>query len=109
MICPTAAGAVVAVDVSRRMLLWAYKYESDQTEDTMVTNMAMMQGRNFEFLQESIHPEDCWADSVPVVSESEGRVLLTPNDSQELHCLDLLTGKLQWSFAPRRWDLSRGN
>ncbi len=96
MICPTAAGAVVAVDVSRRMLLWAYKYESDQTEDTMVTNMAMMQGRNFEFLQESIHPEDCWADSVPVVTGS--RVLLTPNDSQELHCLDLSTGKLQWAL-----------
>ncbi len=96
MICPTAAGAVVAVDVSRRMLLWAYKYESDQTEDTMVTNMAMMQGRNFAFLQESIHPEDCWADSVPVVAD--GRVLLTPNDSQELHCLDLSTGRLQWAL-----------
>ncbi len=93
LICPTASGAVVAVDVTRRMLLWAYEYESTQTEDSMV-DMPWQRAGRIEFSHESVHPESRWADTVPVIAE--GRVLLTPSDSQELHCLDLSTGKLEW-------------
>ncbi len=94
LICPTASGAVVAVDVTRRMLLWAYEYESTQTEETLVANMAWQRGGNLEFSHESIHPESRWADCVPIIAQ--GRVLITPSDSQALHCLDLSTGELQW-------------
>lgn len=93
LICPTASGAVVAVDVTRRMLLWAYEYESTQTEDSMV-DLPWQRGGRIEFSHESVHPESRWADTVPVIAG--GRILLTPSDSDELHCLELSTGKLEW-------------
>lgn len=95
MICPTSTGAVVAVDISRRMLLWAYQYESTMTDDTMRSNPIQI-GRNVQFPLESIYPENHWADSVPIVAD--GRVLVTPMDSYELHCLELSTGERQWSI-----------
>lgn len=95
MICPTSSGAIVAVDISRQMLLWAYQYESSMTDDTMRSNPVQF-GRNVRFPLESVYPEEHWADSVPVVVD--GRVLVTPTDSYELHCLELSTGERQWSL-----------
>lgn len=102
VICPTASGAIVAVDISRRMLLWAYQYESTMTEDYLVANMAWQQGRNFEFSHESLHPESRWADTTPVVAN--GKVLITPSDSQAIHCLNLSSGAVEW-MLPRGEDV----
>jgi hypothetical protein len=35
-----------------------------------------------------------WLDGAPIIAD--GRVLLTPRDSTELHCVDLLDGRLVW-------------
>ncbi len=94
LVCPTATGAVIGVDLSRRMLLWAYQYESNQTEDDLATDMVWRQGRMSVWQQTSVQPESRWADSVPLVAQ--GFVLITPSDSNELHCLELSTGTLKW-------------
>ena len=40
-----------------------------------------------------------WADSSLTIAE--GRILLTPVESDDLHCLDLLTGKPVWQTTAR--------
>jgi len=87
VVCPTGAGAVVAVDVGKRCLLWAYKYP-------LSTNAADVR-MGFRVLQQRQQSDnDHWQDGS--VTISEGRVLLTPVQSDKLYCLDLHTGKLQW-------------
>ena len=78
LICPTGSGAVVAVDLMTRRLLWAYEYSSPLPARQMLA------------------PNDTWADACAVVS---GRsVVITPAESRQMHCLDLLDGTHQWSL-----------
>jgi outer membrane protein assembly factor BamB len=90
LICPTSAGAVVAVDVSTRSLLWGYQY----------AHMAAARRSGL-----SVYPApmrqigERWADAT--VTIADGRVLVTPVESDQLHCLDLLTGRPVWNPQPR--------
>jgi len=82
LICPTGVGAVVAVDLSTRHLLWAYEYPATRPAGGM------------------IDVGGAWADSCALIS---GRhVLITPAEAPQMHCLDLLDGRY-------RWSLDRGN
>ncbi len=82
LICPTGVGAMVAVDHSTRRLLWAHEYPAARAAG--------------QFIDAS----GTWADSCAVVSGR--RVLITPSESLQMHCLDLLDGS-------HRWSLDRGN
>ncbi len=82
MICPTANGSVVAFDVVQRQLKWGYSYDSQFRRS--------LQGGEILGDEE----EGRWLDSGPVLSE--GRVVLTPRDSNEIHCLNLVDGSLVW-------------
>ena len=90
LVCPTGAGAIVAVDLTSRSLLWGYRYQSSQQLDPNRLRMLQiqrMQGR-------MTTPTEHWSDSLAAVEG--GRVILTPTDSNELHCVDLVTGNLVW-------------
>lgn len=92
MVCPTASGALVAVDLTTRSLLWGYRYESippgqNQWWGRRMGAMMMFAGRQREEI-------DHWLDSS--VTLAEGRVLATPVESNELHCLGLLDGEVIW-------------
>jgi outer membrane protein assembly factor BamB len=82
LICPTGVGAVVAVDLGTRDLLWAYEYPAARAAGPM------------------IDATGTWVDSCAVISGR--RVLITPSESLQMHCLDLLDGS-------HRWSLDRGN
>ncbi|WP_166826868.1 outer membrane protein assembly factor BamB family protein [Thalassoroseus pseudoceratinae] len=109
LVCPTAGGAVVALDLSRRMLLWGYQYPQKRSEFTYQRNVA-----NFGIpgAQPAIMIEDSsdglgdagdrWVDSTPTITGQY--VLLTPRDSNELHCLDLWDGQVRWKL-PRANNL----
>ncbi|HUG93549.1 MAG TPA: PQQ-binding-like beta-propeller repeat protein [Planctomycetaceae bacterium] len=104
VVCPTMAGAVVAVDVSRRMLLWGYHYETEQP--AVAGNrqaMLMAQLRRSGYGVFEFDDDERWVDSVPVIAD--GHVLLTPRDSNELHCLSLVDGTVRWK-KPRGQGLS---
>ncbi len=88
LVCPTSSGAVVAVDVSTRSLLWGYQYALAGTP----TRVSMS---GYRYTPKEIG--DRWADGT--VTIAEGRVLLTPVESDKLYCLDLLTGELLWEQA----------
>jgi outer membrane protein assembly factor BamB len=88
VVCPTSTGGVVAVDLTRRSLLWAYEYA--RRHDTR---------SSFEHGQFSmLRYENRWRDGV--VTLGDDCALLTPLESDELHCVDLRTGELRWR-APR--------
>ena len=97
LVCPTSAGTVVAVDVATRTLLWGYQYP--------LANVAMRRnqgGAFFPALTMMPTAGKRWADaSVTLVN---GKVLLTPVESDELHCLDLFTGKPVWEKAIPRGE-----
>ena len=83
LVCPTSAGAVVAVDLARRSLLWAYKYPPRSGDNV-----------RRRFVPQLAKPNDRWVDATATLVD--GRVILTPVESDEIHCLDLTDGTLLW-------------
>lgn len=87
MICPTASGSVIAFNLTQRQLQWGYAYDSTR-------------GRNQNDMTEIVAPysveeeEGRWLDGGALLAN--GRVLITPRDSSELHCVNLVDGKLIW-------------
>ena len=91
LVCPLGIGTVVAVDLANRTLLWAYAYDRSPATRAEVT--VIRPGG----LRQAVVADDRragWCDDGPVIAA--GRVLLTPRDSEELHCLDLRDGRLLW-------------
>ncbi|MBX7166472.1 MAG: PQQ-binding-like beta-propeller repeat protein [Pirellulales bacterium] len=96
LVCPTGAGAVVAVDLTSRSLLWGYRYPAVPMQ-TVGARLQIAQQRPAIPGQRQAMAE-AWVDSS--ITLAGGRCFLTPAESQELHCLDLLEGSLVWK-APR--------
>jgi outer membrane protein assembly factor BamB len=95
VVCPTGAGALVAVDATLRTLLWAYRYqESNAAAGMAMRGRGMMAARIAQQNTTNMADQDRWHDALPMVVD--GRVIVTPRDSDEIHCLNLLDGSLQW-------------
>jgi outer membrane protein assembly factor BamB len=88
MICPTSAGAVVAVDLGTRSLKWNYTYDRSDLPQRPVRGVITSSNGN------PAPSPGHWLDSAAIISE--GMVVVTPVESQFLHCLDLVTGKPRW-------------
>ena len=110
LVCPTSAGAAVAVDLTTRSLLWGYRYSTQVDEATagaanapglggVVGNVRVWRASN------NGQPPEGWSDATATIAD--GRVLLTPLESDELHVVDLVDGRLLWR-APRRDSLYVG-
>ena len=92
LVCPTSAGAVVAVDISTRSLLWGYQYQQQAPVNARFgfrPSTTRSKKRNGER----------WADAS--VTIAQGKVLVTPVEGDDLICLDLLTGKSSWPTQKR--------
>ncbi len=87
LVCPTSAGACVALDLATRSLLWGYQYPAHRPP------MNRYGRSSFPNLGER------WVDSLATLAQ--GAVLLAPVESNQLHCLDLLTGRLRWDPIDR--------
>jgi hypothetical protein len=111
LVCPTGAGAVVAVDLATRTLLWAYHYPQPKEGDVVLLPNGVrvrraLGGANGGLIINGQWVDggrgstaNRWRDSTPILSA--GRVLLAPGESDELHCLDLRRGAVAWK-VPRR-------
>lgn len=97
LVCPTSAGAIVAVDLATRSLLWGYRYSQ---------NIATRHRAPFFAVQFGVYSgqqtETRWTDANPIIAD--GRVLVTPVESNSIYSLDLIDGRQHWS-APRENDL----
>ena len=92
LVCPTSTGAVVGVELATGSLLWGFCYERDNNG-----------GRNVRARSHLSGPAaDNWIDGG--VSIRDGHVLITPQDSNRLYCLNLIDGELQWK-SQRENDL----
>lgn len=85
LICPTGAGVVVGVDLAKHALAWAYRYAP---KGQLSARQRILNAKTLPVAKGQ------WIHSAPVIAK--GRVLLTPPESGDLHCVDLLTGKLLW-------------
>ena len=94
LVCPTEAGLVVGIDVARRQLLWSYSYRPRHRQLSSSRQQAMRRVLMSKRVAE-LSRNDGWFDSVAMLSEAT--IILTPRDSDQLHCLDLETGRLRWS------------
>jgi outer membrane protein assembly factor BamB len=95
LVCPTASGVVVAVDVVHRAFAWAYRYP--RRPEVVANVQQPWQGRpDGGPLRENNH----WLDSSVIIAE--GRVFISPPESTELYCLDLQSGKLIWKHQRDR-------
>jgi outer membrane protein assembly factor BamB/tetratricopeptide (TPR) repeat protein len=98
IVCLTGTGAVVALDVSTRTLLWGYEYKQG-AETTLVSDDSGYADAM----------QDAWRDSQVVIAN--GMVFLTPVLSREMICLDLDDGLGVWfeedGFMPER--VNRGS
>jgi len=97
LICPTSSGAVVAIDVRRRMVVWGQQYPSlvrplEQMFNGPIFDRAVRQDVQLEEADRAAR----WIDSTPLIAD--GRVLLTSRDSDHLYCLDLVDGQEIWQM-----------
>lgn len=92
LVCPTGAGAVVAVDVATRSLIWGHRYQG------ALQRKASIYGPN---ANKEIGKR--WMDCS--VTIAEGKVVVCAPDTDELQCLDLLTGKRVWGPTRRNDQL----
>ena len=92
LICPITGGVVTAFDPAARTLAWEYRYHVNRPGDPRDWTDAPLDTGEDE--------KSRWLDTAPLIVE--GAALLTPRDSDELHCLNLSDGTL-------RWKHSRGN
>jgi outer membrane protein assembly factor BamB len=93
LVCPTAAGAIVGVDISNRTLMWGSKYDREPL------NFPVMRGGGGFFVAQGgvagqANLMDHWADSNVIIAE--GHLLTTPVDCNQLFCLNLQDGTPAW-------------
>lgn len=90
LLCPTAAGAVVAVDPLTQAPRWAYRYPVE-----------LRLRSDAERGPSSVTARDAWWDGWRDVQicRSGGVVVFVSPETNRLHALDRTTGKLLWSVA----------
>ncbi len=92
LICPTSAGAVVAVDPWTQTVLWAY--ETPLT-DSFWSSRRLMVLRAIGAMQSPQYESDHFSlDSTATIADQH--VLLAPVESDQLFCFELHTGRLRW-------------
>ncbi len=90
LICPTGAGAVVAVDLVDRMLRWGRAYDRNVEQSNSLFN-----GTGLD--QNQLMKR--WYSGAAIAIDDT--VLLTPIESDRLFALDLLTGEESFPEKPR--------
>ena len=96
LICPTTSGAVIGLDLGRRQLLWGYQYAAEVAQRMPNMRIPVMRAPTSRTTTTIVTEEDegRWVDAIPTIAD--GRVVVTPRDSNELHCVDLKDGRLLW-------------
>jgi outer membrane protein assembly factor BamB len=92
LVCPTDAGAVVALDLTTRSLMWGFPTETGNAN--VMDPRAAARIRVANPPASAAHLPSGWIDSTPTIHQD--KVILTPLRSSKIYLLDLLTGKRIW-------------
>lgn len=90
LICPTGAGATVAVDLGDQMLRWGRSYPR---KPTVTRNFSRPQPPDAEQLMQR------WNNGIAIADGQD--VVLTPTETEQLFCVELMSGKLRFNPRPR--------
>ncbi len=102
LVCPTSAGAVIAIDIVRRVLLWGHPYTSTANNDPVELGAPMFRrARPQSPPMDDSDEKSRWLDGSPLIAE--GRAIVTPRDADVLLCLDVLDGRLLWTLPRGDW------
>lgn len=101
LVCPTSAGAVVAIDISTRALLWGFQYPTTSLPNTPQALIQIRANRLNAGAGGLL--EEAWSDAT--VTIADGCAILTPPETDQLFCLDLLTGVPRWPARKREGAL----
>lgn len=102
LVCPTNCGAVIAVDINARSLLWARGYGTADPQPKPINGRI----RRVPVNPQQTLPQDRWRASAPIIAD--GKVIVTAYDSDQIQCLDLRTGNILWADAREKEDLMVG-
>lgn len=91
IVCPTSAYGVVAVDRSTRSLLWGAQYPMPYIKN--LAKNARARQIQLRSRQQSIRSSAIDASA----TLADGRIIVTPLETDRVLCLDLLTGKSLWT------------
>ena len=98
LICPTCDQRIVAVSAEDHSLRWIFRYAGNtRVQEIGGENLVLFGGRDVVDTK-SVDMDSRWIDSLARIVN--GKVLITPRDSDQLYCLDLQTGLMIWS-TPR--------
>jgi outer membrane protein assembly factor BamB len=112
LICPTNAGAIVAVNLLTQSLAWAYSYRTAASPDAAMgggpQGMGMgprggMRIRGGEYGMQVNMGAERWHPAPPAIVN--GRVIFTAYDSGHVQCLSLRDGEMLWSVSRGQNDL----
>lgn len=92
LICQTTSGIITAYDPSMRRFVWTQRYESEVRPTRQSNRIAL--GMPATINTGLLDTSDRWREST--ILASGGRIVFSPLDSNQLICLDLLTGKILW-------------
>jgi outer membrane protein assembly factor BamB len=95
LICPTSAGAVVAVDIARRSLLWGYQYLEPPKDARANGGFWPVQRASRD-----TPPGQAWADASVTIAGD--KVIITPVEHDEIICLNLVEGTVDGKPLWRR-------
>jgi outer membrane protein assembly factor BamB len=102
LVCQIGENQFVGINLATRSVRWVYQLPEPESRGVG----ARMFNPVMRLAQlAAVERGDAWADGS--VTIAEGRVLLTPMESEELICLSLTDGRFEWS-APRRDGLYVG-
>lgn len=94
LVCPTDAGAIVALDLTSRSLLWGFPTDSGNGNLNRPDLNLRRGGLQRADVSHSPTLPSGWIDSTPLIAGD--KVILTPLKSSQIFLLDLLTGKRIW-------------
>lgn len=95
IICPSLSGIIVAVDPALQRLAWTSQYRT-QVMARMISPRPVLH-RPSLVNTSNLESEDRWRHDSLVITD--GRVITTPLDSQEIICLDAVSGDTLWTQA----------
>ena len=96
LVCPTGSGAVLAIDLNSRSLLWGNPFP--RNDSSMLNRGGRFQQQPTSLQQDYLNR---WFSGTPVISSS-GAVLVTPVETDRLYGYDLLTGQPLWPAILRQ-------
>ena len=96
VVCRGSQNRYVAVELLSRAVRWAF---SPPPPPTNVGNLVFGIPQRKQLAQLRADVADRWSDGGATIAD--GRVLLTPLDSDELYCLNLADGALAWTAFRR--------